>query len=76
MRFRYLLVAPLLVLSGVAGAPSAAAECTTSGNTTICSLGSDDDSPTPDRGPSSLPFVPYPCAYDYYCNEGYNWFTP
>ncbi len=76
MRFRYLLVAPLLALSGVAGAPPAAADCTTSGNTTICSLGSGEDSSAPERGPSRLPFVPYPCAYDYYCNSGYNWFTP
>ena len=76
MRFRYLLVAPLLLLAGVAGAPTAAANCTTSGNTTICSLGDGDDELTPDKGPSNLPFVPYPCAYDYYCNEGYNWFTP
>jgi len=78
MRRRYLLALPFFVLAGTAVAPTAAADCTTVGNTSICSLGdgNDDDGLTPNNSPSSLPFVPYPCAYDYYCNDGYNWFTP
>lgn len=76
MRFQHLLVVAFLMLAGIAAAPTAAAECTNSDDTTVCSLGEGDDGVTPNNSPSYLPFVPYPCQYDYYCNEGYNWFTP
>lgn len=64
MRLLCVLVTPALGIFGLAFAPVAAAECTTSGNTTICSIGG-----TGRSGPS----VPYPCQYDYYCDESYGW---
>lgn len=72
MRVPYLVAVPLLVFAGVAVSPIVAADCTTVGNRTTC--GADgDDSELASAGPST----PYPCAYDYYfCNDGYNWFTP
>ena len=63
MRSSYLLVAPVLVIAGIAAAPTAAAECVTSENTTTCSVG----------GTGSGPTVPYPCQYDYYCDDTYGW---
>ncbi|MDZ4233953.1 MAG: hypothetical protein U1C73_09365 [Dietzia sp.] len=60
-RTSYLFVATLVVLAGFAAAPTAAAECTTSGNTTICSVGEGGSGPT----------MPYPCQYDYYCDDNY-----
>ena len=67
MRLRYLLVAPIVVVAGIAVAPTSGAECTTTGNTTVCSAGGGTD-----RGP----VVPYPCGYDYYCNDDWGWFIP
>ena len=66
MRLPCVLVAPVLVMFGLAVAPAAAADCVTSGNTTICSVG----------GGSSGPSVPYPCQYDYYCDDSYGWERP
>jgi hypothetical protein len=69
MRLLCLLVSPVLVSAGLYLAPTAAADCTTSGNTTICSAGGSGDS-------GSGPVVPYPCGYDYYCNDDWGWFIP
>ena len=63
MRLPCVLVAHVLVMFGLAVAPTAAADCVTSGNTTICSVG----------GGSNGPSVPYPCQYDYYCDDSYGW---
>ena len=62
MRLPYLLAGPLLVVAGVSVAPTAAGDCATSGNTTICSIGGLD---------SSGPSMPYPCEYDWNCDEDY-----
>ena len=70
MRLPCLLAAPVLVVGGLyfAPSPTASAECTTTGNTTVCSAGGARG----DRGP----VVPYPCGYDYYCNDDWGWFIP
>lgn len=71
MRIPYLLVAPVLVMAGVAVAPVVTADCVTEGNRTTCGWGSDAEMAS--AGPST----PYPCIYDaYFCNDDYNWFTP
>ena len=64
MRLRHLVVAPLLVVAGLAAAPTAAADCTTTGNQTFCSFGEPGN---------TGPVLPYECvdAYDYYCNDSY-----
>lgn len=81
----YLLVAPLVVLAGIAAAPTAGAECTTSDNMTLCSLGNgDSDVPTlPSRtgyNPSGTSQSGYDYGpgsrYNYYYDHGYRWFTP
>lgn len=64
MRSPHIVAAAVLAVSGVAVAPTAAADCTTAGNTTICSVGGVD---------GSGPYVPYPCQYDYYCDDSYGW---
>ncbi|HEY9266757.1 MAG TPA: hypothetical protein VIQ11_19370 [Mycobacterium sp.] len=69
MQLPRLLIAPALVIAGIGLAPTAAADCTTAGNTTICSVGGSD-------GGGSGPVVPYPCGYDYYCNDDWGWFIP
>ncbi len=61
MRTSYMFVATVVVIAGLAAEPTAAAECTTSGNTTICSVGEGGSGPT----------MPYPCEYDYYCDDNY-----
>ncbi|MGZ8802930.1 MAG: hypothetical protein ACXWZL_10055 [Mycobacterium sp.] len=64
MRSPYFVLAPVVALAGLFITPTATAECTTSGNTTICSFG---------EGGNSGPSVPYPCQYDYYCDDSYGW---
>ncbi|MCH9732097.1 MAG: hypothetical protein K0U84_20885 [Actinomycetia bacterium] len=89
MRFWYLLVAPGLVLAGIAAAPivaapiAAAADCTTSDNMTLCSLGDEDgDLPTlPSTSSGNRtgnPGYSYGPGnnYDRYYDDGYRWFTP
>jgi hypothetical protein len=58
------------MIPGLAAPQTAAADCTTFGQTSLCSFGGDVD------GRHSLSYAPYPCAYDYYCNDEYNWFMP
>ena len=71
MRLPYLLAAPVLVAAGVVVAPIVVADCTTVGNRTTCSTDTENDLAV--AGPAA----PYPCFYDaYFCNDGYNWFTP
>lgn len=64
MRSIYALAASAVVVTGLLVAPAAVADCVTEGNTTICSFGS---------GGNSGPSVPYPCQYDYYCDDTYGW---
>lgn len=74
MRFRQRLPAvliPVAVLgAGLVGAPAAAADCITSAGTTLCGQGSARGANT-GEGPGSMsgPYVPYPCAYDWYCDD-------
>ncbi|MDW5611047.1 hypothetical protein [Mycolicibacterium sp. D5.8-2] len=68
MRLVYLCVAPVVMSTGIALAPPAAADCTSAGGTTICSQG-EVRGATGGGGPSG-PYVPYPCDVNYYeCNE-------
>ncbi|MGB0971416.1 MAG: hypothetical protein ACPGVG_10685 [Mycobacterium sp.] len=80
MRFWYLLVAPGLVLAGIAAAPVvAASDCTTVDNMTLCALGDEDgDLPTLPATGSGNPGYSYGPgkAYDHYYDDGYRWFTP
>ncbi|MCH9729353.1 MAG: hypothetical protein K0U84_06720 [Actinomycetia bacterium] len=73
MRLQYLLITSVVVASGLAVAPTAAADCTSAGGTTICSQGQSRGADTGD-GPSgsSGPYMPYPCGYDPYC-YGNSW---
>lgn len=75
MRGRHLylslpVLAAALVLGGLAVAPSAAADCISSAGTTLCGQGSTRGSNT-GEGPGTLsgPMVPYPCTYDWYCDD-------
>lgn len=48
--------------------PVAAADCTTSGGVTVCAQGTVSG---PSGGPSSSgPYYPYPCDYDWLCDDG------
>lgn len=70
MWLRIIVIATLAVLSQISFASTASAECTTAGNVTVCSMGGLDD-----EGDSG-PYTPYPCRYDYYCNDDWGWFIP
>ena len=52
----------LLTGALLTGAQSAAADCVSSGGTTICSQG--------DVRGSSDPYYPYPCEDDWFCRSG------
>ncbi|MGB3356912.1 MAG: hypothetical protein WBB00_29625 [Mycobacterium sp.] len=59
-----------MVIAGLSVAPTAAADCTSSGGTTICAQGT--VSGGGGSGPTgSGPTVPYPCDYDWYCDDTY-----
>lgn len=61
---------PAAFAAGLVTAPSAAADCVSSSGTTICSQGSVRGSDS-GQGPGlSGPAVPYPCEYDWYCDDG------
>ncbi|OKH74392.1 hypothetical protein EB72_16710 [Mycobacterium sp. SWH-M1] len=66
--------AGVFVAALVEAAPPAAADCTSAGGTTICSQGEVRGANT-GNGPSgsSGPYMPYPCEYDWYCNDGVTW---
>ena len=72
IRSTCLLVAPVVVIAGLSIAPSAGADCTSAGGTTICAQG-DSRGANTGGGPGTGPYVPYPCDYDWYCNDDYNW---
>jgi len=73
IRFTSLLVAPVVVIGGLSIAPSAGADCTSSGGTTICAQG-DSRGANTGGGPGSGPYVPYPCNYDWNCDsDGWDW---
>jgi hypothetical protein len=69
MRSLTLVVAPVLVASGMAlvpmtVAPSASAGCVKTNGISVCDSGSEAG-----EGPS----VPYPCDLDWYCYDGSSW---
>lgn len=71
MRVRFLLAAALLAVPAqFIATPTASAECTTEGNFSMCSLGGLDNNNQPGA------YVPFPCGYDYYCNDDWGWFIP
>ena len=72
MRLWYLLIASVVVSSGLAVAPTATADCTSASGTTICSQGTSRGTDSGDGPSGSGPYMPYPCEYDWYCN-GNNW---
>lgn len=49
-------------------APPATADCVSSGGTTICSQGDVRGTDT-GGGPTTGPYSPYPCEYDWYCRD-------
>lgn len=54
--------------AGLLAAPSAVAECTSSGGVTICAQGTVSG---PSNVPtSSGPYYPYPCEDDWLCDDG------
>lgn len=74
MRLPYLIAAPALIISGLAVAPTAAADCEAYNGTMICSddgpaAAGNDGNPSDSRSPS----VPYPCDLDWYCDVGSTW---
>lgn len=74
MRALGVVAAGVFVVALVEAAPPAAADCTSAGGTTICSQG-DVRGANTGNGPSgsSGPYIPYPCEYDWYCNDGVTW---
>ncbi len=74
MRLAYIFVASALVCGGLEATPTAHADCVSSGGTTISSQGdvrgADNGA---GAGAGSGPYVPYPCTYDWYCNDGVTW---
>lgn len=73
LRSAAVLCGPTAVVAGalLAAAP-AAAECVSSNGTTVCSQGSVRGTDN-GQGPGTLdtgPAWPYPCEYDWYCNDG------
>ncbi|MGW0162697.1 hypothetical protein ACWDUN_25590 [Mycobacterium sp. NPDC003323] len=74
MRVLNIVTVPALVIAGLTVAPEAAADCTSSGGTTICSQGEVRGSDT-GNGPSgsSGPYVPYACGDDWYTCDNYYW---
>ncbi|WP_081528988.1 hypothetical protein [Mycolicibacterium vaccae] len=69
MRLVYLLVAPAVCSTGIAVAPTVAADCTSAGGTTICSQGDARGANTGDGPSGAGTYAPYPCDMnDYNCN--------
>jgi hypothetical protein len=62
------IVAVAAVPVNVLLAPSATAGCVDAGGATVCAQGTVRGG-GPDA-PTAGPFVPYPCEYDWYCDDG------
>jgi len=71
MRMTYLFVAPAIVVgvvgAGVVNAPSAVADCTNAGNSTICSQGEVRGSNSGPGAGWQGPAYPSSCVNDWYC---------
>lgn len=59
-----------LVTAGLAFSAPAAADCISSAGTTLCGQGTARGANT-GEGPGTMsgPVVPYPCGYDWYCDD-------
>ena len=73
LRAAAFLCAAAAPIAGAMGlAPPADAECVSSNGTTVCSQGTVRGTNN-GQGPGTLdtgPTWPYPCEYDWYCNDG------
>lgn len=58
---------------GLVTATPAAADCTSSAGVTLCSQGEVRGSNTGDGPSGAGPYMPYPCEYDYLCDDTYGW---
>jgi hypothetical protein len=69
-RQSYLIVGVITTTAsiGLIVAPTAVAACNNSAGTTICAQGSVSGSDLP--ASSSGPYYPYPCEYDWLCDDG------
>lgn len=87
MRMWYLPIAPVLLLAGIAAAPTAAADCSSADDMTICSMDDEDGELDMPMLPSASGFNPGSGrspgynygpgnSYNYYYDHGYRWFTP
>lgn len=76
MRLVSVVAVPVLLGAGITiapNAPIASADCTTAGQTTICSQG-DVRGSNSGGGPGSGPYVPYPCDINWYdCDNYWEW---
>jgi hypothetical protein len=69
--------APVAILAitafsvGLVTASPAAADCTSSSGVTLCSQGDVRGSNTGDGPSGAGPYFPYPCEYDYLCDDDY-----
>ena len=76
MRSLSLFIAPVLLPAAIAGglyvAPSASADCTSSGGTTICGQGDVRGADTGDGPSGAYPMDPY-CGYNGYCDNDWGW---
>jgi len=59
----------LLAAAAIVTAPPAVADCTTSGGVTVCAQGT-VSGPSGAPAPSAGPYYPYPCEYDWLCDDG------
>jgi hypothetical protein len=66
------LAVPPFVVGLVTASPTAA-DCTSSGGVTLCSQGDVRGSDTGDGPSGAGPYMPYPCEYDYLCDDDYGW---
>ncbi|KUI30149.1 hypothetical protein AU196_05970 [Mycobacterium sp. IS-1742] len=59
----------LLPFGALASAAPALADCTNAGGVTVCAQGDVRGSDTGGTVGSTGPYYPYPCEYDYYCDD-------
>lgn len=58
-----------VVAIGLVAAAPAGADCTSAGGVTLCSQGDVRGSNTGDGPSGAGPYYPYPCEYDYLCDD-------
>jgi hypothetical protein len=67
---RYLILGLTLtaVPVGIVSAPTAIADCVNAGGATVCAQGTVTGGGP--QAPTAGPYYPYPCEYDWLCNDG------